>query len=112
MDISVCFDPNRLHVQMVLDVLHTALAAIATHFVTAKRNGRIGCLVAVYPDRPRSDPARDFMGLTDILGPNARAKAKVRTVRPLDHLIDVSERNSRDHWAEDLLARDSHVVLD
>src|ERR1700722_5195018 len=96
---------------MVLDVLHTALAAIATHFVAAKRYRRVRSLVTVDPDRPRSDASRDFMGLADILGPNARAEPEMRAVRPLDHLVDIGERNGRDHRAKNLLARDSHFVL-
>ena len=77
---SVGLDPNGLDVEILFQVLHTRLATVAAHFVAAKRHGRVHCLVAVDPDRPRPDRLGQFVRLADVARPYAAAEPELGLV--------------------------------
>ncbi len=104
-------DPDRLDVEIFLDVLLAGLAAVAAHLVAAERHRRIHRLVAIDPDRAGAQRLRDLVRLADIGGPDAGAEAEGGGVGALDQLVRILERDRRDHRAEDLFLRDAHVVL-
>src|ERR1700742_3202291 len=89
----VGLDPDRLYIQMLIDVLLPAFTAIAAHLVAAKRHRRVRRLIAVDPDRSSPDAARKSVGLANIARPDSGAEPEMSLVRPFDHLLDVIERN-------------------
>src|SRR5437667_10636656 len=69
-------------------------------------------MVAVDPPRPRADGARHPVRLAHVARPHPGGEA-VGGVVALQHgVVLVLERDDGDHRAEDLLARDLHVVPD
>src|SRR3954470_22963980 len=105
-------DPDRLDVEILLDVLLAGLAAIAAHLVAAERHRRVHRLIAVDPDRAGPQRPSDPMRLADITGPDAAAEPEGRGIGTLDQLIGVLEGDRRDDGPEDFLLRDPHIVLD
>src|SRR6185312_4212044 len=105
-------DPDRLDVEILLDMLLAGLAAIAAHLVAAERHRRVHCLIAVHPDRAGAQRLCDLVRLADIGGPDAAAEAKGRGIGALDQFVGILERDRGDHGAEDFLLRDPHIVLD
>src|SRR5262249_43066986 len=73
---------------------------------------RIDVVIAVDPNGARLERSGYAMGAADIAGPYRRCQS-VGGVVALEHrVVLVLERNYRRHRAEDLLARDLHVVFD
>ena len=64
----------------------------------------------IEPALPGFDAAHESEGRIDVARPDARGKTIDRVVRDRDRLIDSVERNDGSHRAEDLLARNRHVV--
>src|SRR6185295_18628784 len=105
-------DPDRLHVQVLLELLQSRLAAVAAHLVPTEWHRRIHGLVAVYPNRAGPNALGQSMRLADVARPHAAAEAEQSGVGPADHLVDVRERNGRDDGPEDLLLGDPHLIPD
>jgi hypothetical protein len=59
-------DPDRLDVQIFVQVLQPGLPSIAAHLVTAEGHGRIHGLIAVDPDGTGADRLREEVGLADV----------------------------------------------
>src|ERR1700716_1899032 len=86
--------------------------AKSTALVPTKRQRRIHQPVGVDPHRPGLQPPRDVMRFLDIPCPYSGGQSVLILIRHLDDLIQVIETQRSQHWAEDLLPRDLHVVTD
>src|SRR5437762_9803772 len=86
-----------------------AVAADAGALVAAE--GRVGVeRAAVHLHRPGAERARHPQRALGVARPHVAVEAVVRVVGERDRLGLVAKRDGADHRAEDLLARDHHVV--
>src|SRR2546422_5329257 len=86
-----------------------AVAADAGALVAAE--GRVGVeLAAVHLHRPGAERARHPQRALGVARPQVAVEAVVGVVGERDRLRLVAKRDGADHRAEDLLARDDHVV--
>src|SRR6185437_26244 len=69
-------DPDRLHVEVFLDVLLATLASVAAHLVAAERHRRVHRLVAVDPDGTRANAARELVRLGHVARPKPTAETE------------------------------------
>ncbi len=90
----------------VVDPLEATLASKAALTRAAEAGSSIELLRAVDPPRSAVDLARDDVGLADVARPDRAGQAVLGVVRERDGLFGGAEGHDRQHWAEDLLARD------
>jgi hypothetical protein len=65
-------DPDRLDVEVLVQLLDAGLAAVTTHLVAAERDGRVHRPVTADPDRAGAQPFREPMRLADVLRSSGR----------------------------------------
>ena len=73
-------DPDRLDVEVFVQVLEPGFAPVAAHLVAAERHGGVHRLVAVDPYRAGADRLRQPMRLADVARPYAAAQAERRRI--------------------------------
>src|SRR5271167_1607392 len=88
-----------------------ALPTISAHLIAAETDAWVKRAVAIDPDRSRLDALRHSHRSGPVASPNAAGKAEFRVVRQLERLSLVIERDHRNDRAENLLARDPHLVI-
>src|SRR5262249_5769443 len=76
----------------------------------AERHRRVHRLIAIDPHRTGANASRQLVRLADVPGPDARTEAELGLVAAFYDFFDVSERNSGDYRAENLLLRDAHII--
>src|SRR5262245_11794801 len=102
--------PHALHLRVQVERVATELTAVAALLVAAERRGGVEHVVAVDPHGTGPDGARHPVRLAHVARPDAGREAVERVVALQDRVVLVLEGDDRDHRAEDLLARDAHVV--
>ncbi len=78
----------------------------------AERRGDVAVVEAVDPDDAGAQRSCEPMCTRDVARPDRGGEAVDRVVRDGDRLVLVDERDRGEDGAEDLLARDPHVVRD
>src|SRR5690606_18795486 len=91
-------------IEVRLQAVATALAAVARLLVPAERRGRVELVERVGPDDTRPELVRHGEDPRALLRPDARRQAVRRVVRLGDGLVRGAEGEHRQHRAEDLVA--------
>src|SRR5206468_4506929 len=73
---------------------------------------RIELVVRIDPDRPGAQGLRRAVRLLDVARPDTGAQSVERIVRLFEDLVEALEADHRKNRAEDLLARDLHLIRD
>src|ERR1700683_1535944 len=103
---------DGLHLSVLLQSIFAQFPADAGLFKTPKRRSRIQLVVAVSPARAGAHVVRDGVRLLNVTSPDAGSQSIDGTVGPLDHFIELPERDNAHHRSEDFLAGNFHFVLD
>src|SRR5690348_4198646 len=93
-------DPDRLDVEIFLQVLLAGFPAVAAHLVAAKGHCGVHRLIAIDPDRARAQRPRDMVRLGDVARPNARTKAEGGGIGAADQFVSVLKGDRGDHRAK------------
>src|SRR5262249_33450880 len=78
----------------------------------AEGRGDVAIIEAIDPDDSGPERARGLEGLCDVPGPHGSRQAIDRVIADLHRLLAVLEGDGREHWPEDLLVGDRHLVVD
>src|SRR5437016_10600590 len=105
-------EPDALHLRVEVERVAAELASVAALLVAAEGRARVEHVVAVDPHRPRAQRARHAVRLAHVARPDPGGEAVGGVVALQHRVVLVFERDDGDHRAEDLLARDLHVVAD
>src|SRR3989475_4023052 len=105
-------DFDRLDVDHLEEAVPAQLASDAAVLYAATGHPRIRLDDAVDEHHPGLHLSREFVGLSEVSRPEARAKAELRVVRLLDRSAQVRHRHHRGDRAERFLAEDAHVLRD
>src|SRR5579863_6815978 len=100
---------DRLHLEEFLETELAPLAAIARLLVAAERRGAV-IRHALQVDVAGADTAADPARALDRIAGDVTGEPKGRVVGDPDRILLVLGTQDRQHGAEDLLARDRHVV--
>src|SRR6184192_3933486 len=105
-------DPDRhaLQLRVVMQGLQALLASDAALLVAAEGGLDAARHPLVHVDLPRLEPGGHAVGAGQVARPDAGGEAVRRVVRGTDCLVLVGEGHHGHDRAEDLLARDAHVV--
>src|SRR3984957_9178566 len=101
---------GALNLQVLVERVLAPLPAVAAALVAAERRSQVKGMVDRHPSR--ADPAGHRAGLVDVDSRHITRQAVVGVVGDLDGLVDVVVAEDAEHRAEDLLARNLHVVFD
>src|SRR3989449_9415582 len=105
-------DFDCLDVDQLEQAVPAQLASDAAVLHAAERHPWIRLDDAVDEHHPGLHLSREFIGLTEVPRPEARAEAELRVVRLLDRGAQVRHRHHRGDRAERFLAEDAHVLRD
>ena len=64
-------DGYRLGLGVCLETFFAQFATLTTHFETAEGCSRVEDIIAIDPDGSGSHPFGEFVGATDVFGPNS-----------------------------------------
>src|SRR5438552_8263683 len=103
-------DFDRLDVHHLQEAIAAQLASDPTVLHPAERHPRIRLDDAVDEDHPGLDLPREFIGLTEVPRPDARAEAELGVVRLLDRGVQVRHRHHGRDGPERLFAEAAHRV--
>src|SRR5207302_5346541 len=88
----------------------TQLAAESRLLEAAKGHCCVHQTIRVDPNQPSTQLSRDAVSLVDITRPNRGSQSVRIGVCLLDHLIQVIETQSGQHWTKNFFLRDLHIV--
>src|SRR5690606_11393959 len=100
---------HGLHLEELLEAEDAPFAAVAGLLVAAERRGEVGA-GAVQVHVAGAQPRRYALRVLEVARAHVARQPVRRVVRDADRLLLVAVREDREHGAEDLLARDGHVV--
>src|SRR4030095_948695 len=105
-------EPDRFDLGVEIEARSAKLPPEAGFLEAPKRQSRIEEVVCVDPDGPGADGARGLQSLGHIARPHGRGEPVGGRVTLGDSVVDRLERDHGEDRAEDLLARDLHLVGD
>src|SRR2546423_4446567 len=102
--------PDRLHLEIGVQVRVPHLAPDPGRLVSAERRRRVARAPDVHVDRPRLEHRRQPVGVADVARPDTRRQPVLGVVRAPRDLLEVVVRHRHQDRPEDLLAGYAHVV--
>ena len=91
-----------------MEAVFAPFAAIAAALVTAE--GRVEIKPAIYPDCASAHPPGDGDGRVAVCPAHITAEAEDAVIGDGDGMIDIVIADDDQHWPENLLARDDHII--
>src|SRR5260370_29075934 len=95
----------------LFDTMQAQFAAVSTLLVAAPRRFDVARLHRIYPHDARAQVLDHAQALEDIARPYGGSQAIRRIVCNLKRVVFILERDARDHWPEDLLARNAGFII-
>src|SRR5579864_439856 len=105
---NVC--PDALVLRVALERLMALLAAIARHLVAAKRRIGVISVPGVKPDSTSLNAIGEAKSPPQIARLNAGGQTIRGVIGNANCFLFACEPNNWNHWTEDFLARDLHVI--
>src|SRR5579864_668681 len=102
--------PHALVLRVALKRLMALLAAIARHLVAAERRVGVIPMPGVEPDRPSLNAICKAKSSCEIPRLNAGGQTIRGVIGNANCFLFACEPNNWNHWTEDFLARDLHVI--
>src|SRR5216683_4740879 len=104
--------PDRFDLRVEIDCVPAELAAEAGLLVAAEGRNWVELVEAVDPDRAGLQRAGHLMGAAQVARPDRGGKPVVGVVALKNRVVFIRERDRCADRAENLLARDPHLIVD